>query len=104
MMNFPVKPPEEVNANVSTSDMTHAIEMISRSKIGRSIITGMIDPPVDCVKYHGGGFCDRPSSNSAVLSFVESTAAALRTEEIKLFAVEMYCDVPQFNQTTSSEQ
>jgi hypothetical protein len=109
-MNFPVKPLEEVNAKVRTSEMTQAMEIISRNRIGRSIIVGMIEPPVDWERYHGGGFCERQLSNSTAGSTAVSdvtpapTAAAFLVEITNFFISAMYCDVPQFNHTTNNEQ
>ena len=62
--NLPVTMPEEVvTANVRTSEHTHRMEMISRSRIEPRMRMSMMNPLVDWDRNHSGGCYDRVSSN-----------------------------------------
>mmetsp|Transcript_11744 Transcript_11744/g.18612 ORF Transcript_11744/g.18612 Transcript_11744/m.18612 type:complete len:150 (+) Transcript_11744:608-1057(+) len=75
-----VAPPEVVTANVRTSENTQRIDTISRKSTGPKMRIGMTKPPVGCDRNHGGGCCDKVSSNCA-------TVAAVSLETFPLLVV-----------------
>mmetsp|Transcript_15830 Transcript_15830/g.34098 ORF Transcript_15830/g.34098 Transcript_15830/m.34098 type:complete len:128 (-) Transcript_15830:456-839(-) len=72
-----VAPPEEVTANVRTSENTQRMDTISRKSTGPKMTIGMMKPPVGCDRNHGGGCCDKVSSNCATVAAVSSEAFPL---------------------------
>ena len=58
--SLPVMPSDDLMANVSTSEKTQMIDVISRSSMGPKMSNGVKTPPID--RNHGGGCCDSVSS------------------------------------------
>lgn len=61
--SLPVMPPDELMANVSTSEKTQMIDIISRSSMGPKMSNGVTACPFDGDRNHGGGCCDNVSNN-----------------------------------------